>query len=181
MAHPLTELANAISESLKNNNIKLDYKRVASCLRYYHQRYRNYTEGSYSCSDLDVELKLRIWLKKAITIWYDSLFRFYRDNGLTEYQSHFILDRVMDIHLHEAQVESRKEIVEKAKKHATKGGILETAMNNYSTQLEPLIFNIFSKYPNELYDTSSFIDYGNTIRNLANIAREHANLLSKKD
>ena len=53
------------------------------------------------------------------------------------------MNSLFDLYFHEAQLEDRQTIVAKAKKDATKGGMLELCMKRYFSVAEPLLKELF--------------------------------------
>ena len=139
--HPLTEIADIAARKLTEHGIVCDYRQAAGVMRAHHQKKRGYTSpGTNDCRvDLIGDKKAVELLSGMIDSWYDSLFDYLIEEGFPYDKTKSLFDPRFDILLHEAQVETREEIVAKAKKDATKGGMTELCMERYYANVEPVI------------------------------------------
>ena len=144
--HPLTELCDVAARKFNEKGIDCDYKDVASVLRSLHQRNTGYkAKNTNNCSLDDLkDNKCVELLNTVLNSWYKGLHDYISENGLTDQQATFFLNPLFDIYFHITQVTSRDDIVAKAKKDATKGGMLELCMQSYYSIIEPLLNRIFS-------------------------------------
>jgi hypothetical protein len=162
-AHPLTELVDVAAQNFSARSIPCTYQQTASVMRALHQRDKGYrAPGSNRCGADDVpHAGAAALLGAAVKAWYDALYSFLIGKGFPEENSKRLLDPLFDLYLHEAQVEDRKTIVDKARKDATKGGMLELCMETYYSVSEPLWRNYFTaEKPDEtlLAECSRVID-----------------------
>ena len=144
--HPLTELCDVAARKFNEKGIACDYKDVASVLRALHQKNTGYkAKNTNNCSLDDLKDKKCVaLLEKVLTSWYNGLHDYISENGLTDDEATFFLNPLFDIYFHITQITSREDIVAKAKKDATKGGMLELCMQSYYGVIEPLLDRIFS-------------------------------------
>lgn len=145
-AHPLTELADIAARCLCDCGIPCTYAETASTMRAWHQQEHNYTApGTNNCAlDAVADPKANALLRRVMLAWYDGLHRYITSEGFTDTGAKSFLNPLFDLYLHEAQLEDRATIVAKAKKDATKGGMLELCMSSYYSIAEPLLKAIFS-------------------------------------
>lgn len=159
--HPLTELCDVAARKFNEAGIKCDYKDVASVLRALHQKNTGYkAKNTNNCSLADLEDEKCIGLlDKVLTSWYNGLHNYIAENGLTNDEATFFLNPLFDIYFHITQITSREDIVAKAKKDATKGGMLELCMQSYYGVIEPLLDRIFSSEEDNEEDIALVGDY----------------------
>ena len=144
--HPLTELADIAARVFNAQGIVCNYGQIASVMRAHHQIRQGYrAPNSNNCNFNDIpDSAVQKSLTAVLDTWYDSLYQFLIENNFSVENSKAMLNALFDLYLHEAQVEDRETIVHKAKKDATKGGMLELCMVSYYAVLEPLLQNYFS-------------------------------------
>ena len=144
--HSLTEVADIAARVLNEQGIACHYRDTASVMRARHQQRQQYTApGSNRCNGSDVggeEAQKK--LRDVVDAWYDALHRYLVAQGFGEKDSRELLNPLVDLSLHEAQVETREQIVAKAHKDATKGGMRELAMQTYSAVTESLLAKFFA-------------------------------------
>lgn len=143
--HPLTELCDIAARKLNEKGVDCTYVDVASFLRAKHQELHSYTaKNSNNCSlDAIKDEDAKRILEDILVSWYEGLCSYISNNGLTQKEAKEFLDPLFDIYFHITQVTGREEIVAKAKKDATKGGMLELCLDSYYGIVEPLIAKIF--------------------------------------
>ena len=144
-AHPLTELADITARCLTRLGHAVSYRQTASAMRAHLQKRHSYrAPDSNNCSEEDVPSQVLPVLRTLSELWYDTLLRYLLSHDVQEEQARALLCARFDLLLHEAQVETREEIVEKCRKDATKGGMVELCMERYYAVLEPLIVRLIS-------------------------------------
>lgn len=143
MAHPLTELAYDASEALKARGIQISSEQCASLLRVRHIRRRGYATklgkiGTYP--ELSTEIVDSLDLLSIA--WYQAIKEYLIQRKIEEKEAESFLDPLFDLYFCEAERESRAEIVDKARKDATPGGMLELCLMSYDTVIKPLIWDL---------------------------------------
>lgn len=138
-AHPLTELADVMARCLTARGISCTYAQTASVMRAWHQKEHNYrAPGTNHCDLGDVaDPGANQFLRAVMLSWYNGLHGYITDQGFGSASA--FLDPLFDLYFHEAQLEDRETIVAKAKKDATKGGMLELCMESYFAVVEPMV------------------------------------------
>lgn len=145
-AHPLTELADITARCLSARGISCTYEETASTMRAWHQEEHGYrAPGTNNCAkDAVADSAANSLLRRVTIAWYDGLHDYITGQGFTDEGAAAFLNPLFDLYFHEAQLESRETIVAKAKKDATKGGMLELCMESYFAAAEPLLEEMFS-------------------------------------
>ncbi|MEA5049979.1 MAG: L-2-amino-thiazoline-4-carboxylic acid hydrolase [Oscillospiraceae bacterium] len=146
--HPLTELADAAAQVFTSLGLPCSYADTASAMRAQHQADRGYRAKNTNNCDAHAlgDEKASAVLRAVVNSWYDALLGYLTDNGFAAPDGRELLDPLFDLYLHEAQLEDRATIVAKAKKDATKGGMLELCLENYSAVAQPLLRDILREY-----------------------------------
>jgi hypothetical protein len=144
--HPLTELADIAARTLSDKGIICKYEQTASVMRAHHQSKKGYrSPNSNNCCWDDIpNPAAQKTLAAVVDTWYDSLYSFLIEKNFSAENSKAMLDALFDLYFHEAQLEDRETIVDKAKKDATKGGMLELCMASYYAVIEPMLQCHFS-------------------------------------
>lgn len=144
--HPLTELADAAARALTDAGCAVDYRAAASAMRAWHQQRRSFRSRYSNQADWNAvpDATARAKMCALLDCWYDALTRFLVEEGVSAASAAALLDALFDLYLHEAQLETREEIVAKARKDATKGGMLELCLECYYEEIEPLIMQIMA-------------------------------------
>lgn len=178
--HPLTELADIAAKAFTERGIICTYHDTASVMRALHQQRRDYrSPNSNNCDAGDVEhAGAREQLKSAVDTWFDALNAFLTAQGFSTERSVSLLDPLFDLYFHEAQLEDRRTIVGKAKKDATKGGMLELCMASYYKLLEPLWERYFAA-PGVSLDTDALDEAGRIINEIAHAVVERGKGLTE--
>lgn len=167
--HPITEIADIIARTLTERGYPCTYQQVASVMRYFHQKKRGYTSpysNNYDPEALSGE-QLLYWVERFSNGWYDALYEFLTENGFDPVKSKNLMDRLMDLYIHETQVETREQIETKAKHDATKGGWLELCMLTYYQHIEPFVQSCFQTYPELNITEEQYQKYYRMIKNVA--------------
>lgn len=144
--HPLTELAEVAARALTDAGTPADYPAAASSMRFWHQKKRGF-RSQYSNNvreDAVPDAGAREKMNAVLDCWYDALTHFLLDAGMDAEGAKRLLDPLFDLYLHEAQLETREEIVAKARKDATPGGMLELCLECYHEDIEPLLYRVLS-------------------------------------
>lgn len=144
--HSLTEVADVAARVFSQNGVPCHYRQTAGVMRARHQQRQGYTApGTNHCSRQDMADPAAIgMLENVVDTWYDSLLACLTGQGFPAQDSKSLLDPLVDLSLHEAQVESREQIEAKAKKDATRGGMRELAMHTYTAVTQPLLARYFA-------------------------------------
>lgn len=139
-AHPLTELADISARTLTEKGIPCTYAQTAGAMRAIMMEACGYQIVGEPCSaDMVPDEEMAGLLGKIALFWYQGLLDFLLEAGMDrEEAADFLLPR-FDFYFRQAQTASREAIVEKAKKDATKGGMLELCMEEYYAAVEPRI------------------------------------------
>lgn len=167
--HPITEIADIIARTLTERGYPCTYQQVASMMRYYHQKTRGYSSpysNHYDPNALTGD-KLLYWIERFSNGWYDALYEFLTENGFDSASTKNLLDRLLDLYIHETQVETREQIERKAKNDATKGGWLELCMSTYYAHIEPLVQSCFQTYPDLNITEEQYQTYYRMIKEVA--------------
>lgn len=144
--HPLTELAEVAARAMTDTGNPTDYRAAASAMRYWHQQQRGF-RSRYSNEvqqDAVQDCEARAKMCALLDCWYHALTRFLAEAGVSAQSAASLLDALFDLYLHEAQLETREEIVAKARKDATKGGMLELCLECYHEEIEPLPYEVMA-------------------------------------
>lgn len=139
-AHPLTELADIAARTLTEKGIACTYAQTAGAMRAVMMEACGYQIVGEPCrADMVPDEEMAGLLGKIALSWYQGLRDFLTETGMDrEEAADFLLPR-FDFYFRQAQTASREAIVAKAKKDATKGGMLELCMEEYYAAAEPRI------------------------------------------
>lgn len=143
--HPLTEMADIAARVFSEQKLPTSYRETAAVLRGFHQKYTGYRSPNSNCYD-DMAVTdpiARQRLERTVNTWHSALLNFLLKAGFPQEDSLQILNPMFDMYFHEAQVERRETIVQKAKNDATKGGMLELCMESYYAILENLLADYY--------------------------------------
>lgn len=155
-SHISEELAMAASEGLKKAGIDISYSDIASAMRYlFEEQHDRHMPNALPCSPLDDEMLNKI-LDKFIAEWFSGMLKHYTSNGMDKSLGEAVLIPQIDIFLQSAQLLTADEIAFNNSCHATKGGILEKALNVYHSDIEEKIVGIFSNYPTANFDNELY-------------------------
>lgn len=143
--HPLTELADITARCLTERGIPCTYADTASTMRGWHQLEHHYAAPGTNCCDKNAvaDSQANALLRRVMLSWYNGLHQYITEKGFTDAGAEAFLNPLFDLYFHEAQLEDRQTIVAKAKKDATKGGMLELCMKRYFSVAEPLLKELF--------------------------------------
>ncbi|MCI8623412.1 MAG: hypothetical protein HFG26_07080 [Provencibacterium sp.] len=145
-AHPVTELAKAAADAFCSRGIACASEEAASALRAHHQARTGFqVEAGVPCSeDALPDEEARKSLFMLWDSWYDGALAQLQDFGMPPEDARRLLEPRYALFCLEAQVASREQILEHARKDATKGGMLELFMLRYSEIVEPRIRSLLA-------------------------------------
>jgi pyrroline-5-carboxylate reductase len=154
MGAALPEVILSIASMLAKNGYDIDHQAVASYVRARNRESTGAeTPGSIPCSVGAVEDPLRPVLDQFTEAWLGGVPDYLEEVGFPREFGMRTVSGAMDRMLWLAQAETEDYIRKHTETSATKGGVLERALINYSSKIEPAIVEILAALPRAPEDT----------------------------
>jgi pyrroline-5-carboxylate reductase len=169
-----------VAETLSAQGYTVSHSDVASAYRYWHQKNRDYVVKESIPSPLDaVPPQVGEVIGDIYEAWYTGAASYLYDVGVDRETVNRLLTVFADLYLQSYQVNSKEQIMQNVRNHATKGGVLERGC---------LCFDLFvrDKMRNTIGDgldkvDAEFIQWVEDISyNIAEIVANHGERLSGK-
>ncbi|GFI62219.1 hypothetical protein IMSAG049_01395 [Clostridiales bacterium] len=145
-SHITEEIAISVSDGLTKGGIEIPYSTVAGAMRFaLLNKFNRHIPNSLECAPLSDD-RVNEAVKNVIMSVYNGMMDYYTKNGMDTQLGMDILIPQIDIFLQSAQLLSLEEISYNNSCHATKGGLLEKALNMYHNEVEVNIVNTFANF-----------------------------------
>lgn len=146
-AHSLYEINMIISDTLIKHGLNIGHNDTANAMRaIFRARFDTFSKDVYKCSRTAIDDRFRVFLQGIVNGWYDGIIDYCHDQGADSYISSRFIRGTMEMHLLTVQLETRDGLYYNNSVHATKGGILESSINNFNRQYAPLLVDGLERY-----------------------------------
>ncbi len=133
VVNPLSMFIYTITDALRENGVEVDNNRIAEALRYvFRKRFSVDGGGDLPRGGL-VSEEIEGFLDELAEAFFRGLADFLDEKGLSPDKRDGFLYPFGDLYLHSYMIESRETIEEKRKGQATKGGVIEMAVDRFNT------------------------------------------------
>ncbi len=152
-AHNLHEVIFTMVDGLKAGGHEVDYRQLASAMRYYFtHKFTLKNPGKRPCDRDGVDDKLYDVLKMVTYHWYRGIIGFLSSIGMEEDAAAEAILPIVNQHIQSHQVETREALDEATANHATKGGVLEMGCKTFAAEVETKLFDAFKNYDSMSFD-----------------------------
>ncbi len=177
MNYTLSEVVLVIADILNGQGrSSISHQAIGSCLRAsFHTTYDYRLDNSDPPSLEAVDEALKHVLRVLVTSWREGIIDYLREVGLSASRISVAMgkiDFVMDLLLHIAQMESRGDIKRRTKMAATKGGVLEKALECVSTSIMPFLEEYLQDMVS-LTDSDRSSSLQRLVKEASHLVREH--------
>jgi len=156
-AHTCFEISYAIADAMKAEGYAVDTSNVGSALRAAMREHVGLSgEGLYPCSLKDVPEEIRGFVGKLSVAWYEGILKYIVSTGVNPQIAEKFHQGSFESWTLTIQLASREELEATTKRHATKGGVNEKAINVFMSYFESNLKSSIKKYLNNQLDPSFF-------------------------
>ena len=179
--HNVSELIFTIADALCASGCDVDNRQIASAMRAHLLEISSFKPTvEYPCDKWALPPSLSILTGRIIEEWHRGTRDFYYDTGLPKQDGDRILDSLLHLHLLKHQVMDRQVLVQEAKQHATKGGVLEKSTQIFHITIETYVKKLLYPYPHVRIGEEELKRLGDKVYLLNQIVAEHGKKLDKR-
>jgi hypothetical protein len=174
----LWQVVPVLAEILQKNGHDINHNQIGEYLRARCQTISGYTpEASAPASPDSVSGPVTALLDAMLIAWRDGVIQYYEQIGFPPKSTQTIVERGYDVILHTVQMEPRKVLDDHAIGAATKGGVLEKAINTFHQLIKPLLKAGVKNLPSGV-DPKWQADIATKVNECAHIVGRHGQKLA---